>query len=76
MILLEWQNVKIFLQKAMFQVDQKKCLWLRKLKTLCNGHMLLVILTVRKSLDHFIKKNCKKKKTKKQMKNSLELKKI
>ena len=27
--------------------------------------MLLVILTVRKSLDHFIKKNCKKKKNKK-----------
>ena len=40
LILLEYQNNKTFLQKAMFQIGQKKFLWFKKLKTLC---MLLVI---------------------------------
>ena len=38
----------------------KKYLWLKKLKTLCRGHMLLMILTEEKSLKLFKKKNCKK----------------
>ena len=29
------------LQKAMFQIDLKNFLWLKKLKTLCFGHILL-----------------------------------
>ena len=38
----------------------KKYLWLKKLKTLCRGHMLLMILMEEKSLKLFKKKNCKK----------------
>ena len=70
MILLEYQNVKGFLQKAMFQIGLKKFLWLKTLKTLCCGHMLLVILKAKKLLESFTKKNWKK-----QIKKSLELKK-
>ena len=69
-ILLEYQNIKTFLQEAMFQIGLKKVLWLKKLKTLCFGHMFLVILKVKKLLKCFMKKNFKK-----QIKNSLELKK-
>ena len=70
LILLEYQNMKILLQKAMFQTDLKKLFGLKKLKRLCCGHMLLVILTKKKLLECFTKKNCKK-----QIKNSLESKK-
>ena len=69
-ILLEYQNIKTFLQKAMFQIDLKKFLLLQKLKTLFREHMLLVILKAKKLLERFAKKNCKK-----QVKKSLELKK-
>ena len=31
-IMLEYQNIKMFLQKAMFQICLKKFLWLKKLK--------------------------------------------
>ena len=41
LIMQEHRNVKIFLLKAIFRIDLKKLLWL---KTLCRGHMLLVIL--------------------------------
>ena len=41
-----------------------------ELKILCHRHMAIVILTVRKFLDRFSKKSCKK-----QIKNSLRLKK-
>ena len=44
----------------MFQIGLKKLLLLKKLKILCHGHMLLVILKVRKLFECFIKKNCKK----------------
>ena len=33
-ILLEYQDIKTFLQKAIFQIGLKKLLWLKKLKTL------------------------------------------
>ena len=42
---------------------------IKKLKTLCRGHMLLVILKAKKLLESFTKNNCEK-----QIKNSLELK--
>ena len=42
------------------QMRVKKFLWLKKLKALCLGHMLLVILMVKKLLEHFAKKNFKK----------------
>ena len=64
--MLEYQNKKVFLQKAMFQIGLKKFLWLKKLKVLCHGHMLLVILKAKKLLECF--KNCKK-----QIKKSLDL---
>ena len=41
---------------------------LKKLKTLCLGHMLLVIFKAKKLMERFTKKNCKKKKKKKVMK--------
>ena len=59
-ILLEYQNIKTFLQKAMIQIGWKKFLLLQKLKTLLHGYMLLVILKVKKLLKRFTKKNCKK----------------
>ena len=42
MIMYEYQNIKRFLQKAMFQIDMKKFLGSKKLRILCHGHMLLV----------------------------------
>ena len=70
-ILLEYQSIKTFLQKSMLQICLEKILSLKKLKTLCRGHMLLVILKVKKLLERFTKKNCKK-----QIKKSLESKKV
>ena len=61
-ILLEYENIKIFLQKVMLQIGLKKILWLKKLKTLCYGHMFLVILKAKKFLEPFMKKNSEKKK--------------
>ena len=68
-ILLEYQNIKTFLQKAMFQIGPKKFLLIQKLKILFRGHMLLVILKAKKFLERFTKKNSKK-----QIKMSLDLK--
>ena len=59
-IQLEYQNIKRFLQKAIFQIDLKKFLLLQKLKILFHGHMLLVILKVKQLLERFAKKNYKK----------------
>ena len=50
-ILLEYQNIKTFLQKDMFQIGLEKFLWLKKLKILCRGHILLVIITGKKLLE-------------------------
>ena len=44
-ILLEYQNRKTILQKAIFQIALKKFWRLKKLKVLCCGHMSLVNLT-------------------------------
>ena len=57
----EYQNIKIFLQKITSQIGLKKFLQLKKLKTLCRGHMLFVILKAKKLLERFTKKNCKNK---------------
>ena len=43
---------------------------IKKLKTLCHGFILLVILKTKKLLERFMKKNCEK-----QIKKRLELKK-
>ena len=52
-ILLEHQNIKTFLQKAMFQIGLKKFLLLKKLKILFCGPMLLVILKTKKLLGRY-----------------------
>ena len=55
----------------MFQIELKKVLRLKKLKTLCRVDMLLVVkIKATTFLERFTKKNCKK-----QIKNNLELKK-
>ena len=69
-ILLEYQNIKTFLESTMFQIALRKFLLLKKLKTLYCGHIFLVILKAKKMLELFTKKNYKK-----QIKKSLELKK-
>ena len=56
MILLEYQNIKTFLLKAVLYIDPKTFSRLKKLKTLCHGHMSLVILTEKKLLELFTKK--------------------
>ena len=58
--MLEYQNIKVFLQTAMFLISLKKFLWLRKLKILCGWDISLVILRGKKSLELFAKTNCKK----------------
>ena len=50
---------KIFLEKVPFQFGLKKVLLLKKSKTLCRGHMLLVISKVKKLLKHSTKKRKK-----------------
>ena len=67
-IMLDYQNIKIILQKFTFQIGMERFLWLQKLKVLCRGHMLLVILTEKKFLELFTKKNWKK-----QIKNSFRV---
>ena len=59
-VLLEYQNIKIFLQKFTLQIGLKKFLWLKKLEMLCRGHTLLMILIGKKFLELFKEKNCKK----------------
>ena len=68
--MLEYQSIKNFWEKAVFPIALKRFLQLSKLKTLCRGYMLLVILKAKILLERFTKKNCKK-----QMKKGLELKK-
>ena len=58
-ILLEYRNIKTFLLKVILQIGLKKFLLLKKLKIQFHGHMSLMILTVKKLLEHFMKKNCK-----------------
>ena len=41
-ILSQYKNIKIFWEKSMSQIGEKKFLWLKRLKTLSRVHMLLV----------------------------------
>ena len=59
--------MKTFLQKIKLQIDQQYFLFL---KILDFGHMVLVILTVKKLLERFMKKNYQR-----QIKPSVDLKK-
>ena len=59
-IKLECQNKKTFLEKITIQIGLKKLLWLKKLKTLYCGHILLMeILMEKKLLEHFTKQIAK-----------------
>ena len=69
MIMLEYQSIKMSLQKATLQISLKKFLWLKMLKILYRWHTLLIILNEKKLLEHFTKMNCKN-----QLKKNLELK--
>ena len=51
---------KKFLLKDARQISLKKLLLLVKLKIQFHGHMLLMISMVKKLLEHFMKKNCKR----------------
>ena len=51
---------KIFLLKDIFQIGQKKFFLLVKLKILFLGLMLLMAWMVKRLLEVFTKKNCKK----------------
>ena len=59
-----------FLQKVRLQNDVKKFSKIKKLNILFREHILLFILMMKKLLKSYMKKNCKK-----QIKQSLELKK-
>ena len=58
--MLEFQIIKAFLLKDILQIGQKKFLLLMKLKIQFLGLMLLVIGIVKKLLEVFMNKNCKK----------------
>ena len=51
---------KIFLLRGICQIGQKKYSLSKILKILYHGHMLLMILMVKKLLVHFLKMNCKR----------------
>ena len=59
-IVLEYKNAKTFSLKDTLKIGLKNFLWLKKLKIQFYGHLLLVILVVKKLLEHFIKRNFKK----------------
>ena len=69
MMLLEYQNIRTFLQKAVRQIGLKKFLLSQNLKILFRGHMLLVILEAKKLLE------CSQKRIAKTIQNCLEYKK-
>ena len=58
--MLEFQSTKTFLVKDILQIGQKKFLLLINLKVQFLGLMLLVTSMVKKLLEVFMKKNCKK----------------
>ena len=61
-LLLEYQNIKTFLQKVTLQIGLRKSLWLKKLKILCSGLMLLFILMEKELLELLEKKLLKSQK--------------
>ena len=59
-IMLEFQNTKIFLLNDTIQTGLKKSLQLKKLRIQLHGHMLLTISMVKKLLERFMKKKYKR----------------
>ena len=58
--MLEYQNIKIILQKGYVPNWSEEVFVIEKLKALCRKHMLLATLTEKNLLERFTKKNCKK----------------
>ena len=56
----KYQNTKIFLLKYILKISQKKNLSLAKLKMQFHGLNLLGIWMVKKLMEFFMRKNCKK----------------
>ena len=56
----EFLNTKIFSLKDTHQTGVTKFLYLKKLKILFHGHVLLMISMVKKLLEHFMKRNYKR----------------
>ena len=69
MILLEYQNIKAFLQKAMFQIGLKIFFVIKKVKSTVSWAYVISDLKVEEIVGTFTKNNCKKR-----IKESLELK--
>ena len=59
-IVLGYQNTKTFLLKDILQVCLKKVLWLKKLKIVFQGDMLLLLSMVKKLLERFMRNKYKK----------------
>ena len=68
--MLEYQNTKTFLNKAMFQTGLKKLFAIKKVKNTVPWTYVISDLKSEEIVGTFYKKNCKK-----QIKKSLELKK-
>ena len=60
MVLLAYQKIKIFLQKVTPQISLKKFLWLKKLKILFPGLMLLMVLMKKNFFGSFYGKKLQK----------------
>ena len=60
-IMWEYQNIRMFLQNVTLKIGLKVFVIKKKLKILCLGHMLLMILMKKKLLEHFTKMNGKTK---------------
>ena len=60
MIVLGYQNTKTFLLKDILQVCLKKVSWLKKLKIVFQGDMLLLLSMVKKLLERFMRNKYKK----------------
>ena len=58
--MLEYKTTKTFLLKDIPQIGLKNFLELKMLKILFHGHKLLTILMVKKLMELFMKKSCKK----------------
>ena len=58
--MLEYQNVKVFLQKVTFQISPEKFLQLKHLKILSCGQSSLMFLMGKKLLEKIAKKKKKK----------------
>ena len=53
--MLEYQNIKIFLEKVTLQIGLKRFLWLKRLKILCHGHTVISDLTKEEIVGLFYK---------------------